>query len=97
MTPEEVIASLMGAAGPPNPAMSQGLDAAFAMPPQQLQKMAGDVVPMPIVPGPNAGPPNQSGGTILDAYRAGMPPNVQMMPTTAYEAYLKNLMKRFGK
>jgi len=48
-----MIAALQGAADPTMQAM-------FAHPAQHLQRMAGDVVPLPIKPGPNAGPDPQA-------------------------------------
>jgi len=90
MRQEEIIAALLGAGGA-SPAISQGLDAAFAMPPEQLQRLAGDVIPLPITPGPNAGPTNT--GTVLDAYRSGAP-NVKIMPPSTFEDYLKRLLSR---
>ena len=69
------------------------LNAMFAVPPKQLQRMAGDVVPLPVAPDPNAGPPAGGAGTVLDAYRSGIP-NVRFLPPSLYEEHLKNINRR---
>jgi len=92
MTQQEMVAALMGAGGPKSPAVSSGLDAAFAVPPQQLQRMAGDVVPLPITPGPMAGP-NPGGQSPMTNLKS-LQPNISLMPVSVHERYFENLLRR---
>jgi hypothetical protein len=64
----------------PNPAVQaqppSTMGALFGVPPQHLQKMAGDVVPLPINPGPNAGSPGSQG--LAGMINMGGPGNVNV-------------------
>jgi hypothetical protein len=93
MTQEELVSALMGAGGPKSPGLSKGLDAAFAVPPQQLQRMAGDVVPLPITPGPMAGPTLPNGQLPMSGLKS-LQPNVSLMPLSVHEKYFENLLRR---
>jgi hypothetical protein len=70
-----------------------GMGPMMSVHPQHLQQMAGDVIPLPIKPGPNAGPP-ASGSPIMDTYRAGKPGNVEFMPPELYTKQIMNILKR---
>ncbi len=68
----------------------------FAVPQEHLQQMAGDVVPLPIRPGPMAGP---AGSAMVQAERArrGDPnSNVVLQPPERYQMWLENLKARYG-
>ena len=72
-----------------------GMGPMMSVPPQHLQQMAGDVIPLPITPGPNAGPLSST-SPVMDAYQSGAK-NVDMMPAKVFEQYLQNLNKRIGR
>jgi hypothetical protein len=96
-TLDDTIAALIAQKNQPQPmgagSADSGMGPMMSVPPQHLQQMAGDVIPLPITPGPNAGPP-ASGAPVMDVYRAGKPPNVQFMPADAYRNHIMNILKR---
>jgi hypothetical protein len=74
MTNDDLIAALRSPgsqtmAQPPS--VGSAMQGAFGVPPQHLQQMAGDVVPLPVTPTQNAGPPRQQ-DVSLEAVKAAL-------------------------
>ena len=55
-------------------------------------EQVGDVVPLPILPGPNAGQP-RPGGTLADM-RGGPGPNLALMPPNIFDEFYKRSLSR---
>jgi hypothetical protein len=64
----------------------------FATPPQQLQQMAGQVLPLPVAPSANAGPPNplQANSAALQSYLGNRNDNVVHAPSSIFEQFIHN-------
>jgi hypothetical protein len=74
--------------GPQSPAIS----AMFATPQQRLQQMAGSVLPLPVAPNANAGPPNplQANQAALQSYLGNRNDNVVHAPVPIFQQYVHN-------
>lgn len=91
MTSEEAIAAL---SGQQDPAMAR----LFAQPKEQLMKLAGDVVPLPIIPGPMAGHPDAVGApngiqarTMIGMDHPGAM-DVHTVPSSLINQYYRRMM-----
>lgn len=99
-TLDNTIAALIAQKNQPQPMGlpmqgDSGMGPMMSVPPQHLQQMSGDVIPLPITPGPNAGPLSST-SPVMDTYKSGAK-NVDMMPAKVFEQYLQNLNKRIGR
>jgi len=88
------MAYMLAQGGSPSPS-DPSMQALFGVHPQQLQQMAGDVLPLPIAPGQNAGPTNKSSGYWLDEKSA---PNVHSIDPSvdAFNTWLNRMRTKDG-
>lgn len=77
------------------PGRPDPMKALFAVPPATLQHMAGDVVPLPIQPGPMAGKPTP--GEVSMAVRQSLQPGSNINRITANPVFQQRLEDRFKK